>query len=122
MEHRALIARINEICDPLENIGHRVQSLVLLVKDHFDHENAILRKIIDGGSEIPASVKAVSADAIREHIYDHEIALARLKAIGQAVADAGVDELPRHCEALQRWFIDHAVKHDAHLRSVLQTL
>jgi hemerythrin-like metal-binding protein len=124
MEHRGLIARINEICtgEPIENIEHRVQSLTLFVKDHFDHENAALRKIIEGGPEISAGAKAVSADALLEHIHEHEIALARLTAIGQAIVDAGVDELPRHREDLKRWFIDHAVKHDSHLKSVFQAL
>ena len=121
-EHQSLIARINDICSvqPVENIEDRLQALTLFVKDHFDHENAVLRKIIDGGPEIPASAKAVSADAILDHIYGHEIALARLRAIEQAIVESGGDERPRHCEALQRWFIDHAIKHDAHLKSVFQ--
>lgn len=121
-EHRGLVARINEICsgEPVENIAQRIHSLTLFVKDHFDHENAALRKIIAGGPEIPVRAKAASADAIMEHIHDHGIALAQLKAIGQAVVDAGIDELPRHCQALQIWFIDHAIKHDALLKSVFQ--
>lgn len=120
MEHRNLVARINEICsgEALDNIEHRIQSLMLFVKDHFDHENAALRKIIDSGPEIPASAKAVSAEVILEHIHEHEISLAKLRAIGQAIVDAGVNE--RHREALKSWFIDHATRHDAHLKSLFQ--
>jgi hemerythrin-like metal-binding protein len=122
MEHRDLIARINEICsgEAIENIEHRIQSLVLFVKDHFEHESAALRKIIDGSLEITASAKTVSADAILDHIHDHEISLAKLRAIGQAIVDAGVNE--RNREALKLWFIDHAIRHDAHLKSVFQAL
>jgi hemerythrin-like metal-binding protein len=124
MEHRGLLASINEICTgkPVENIEHRVQSLMLLVKNHFDHEDATLREIIERGPEIPAGARAVSREAIWEHIRGHEIALARLTAIGQAIVNTGVDDLPRHCENLKRWFINHAVKHDAHLKSVFQAL
>jgi hemerythrin-like metal-binding protein len=123
-EHMGLIARINEVCANRTTGGRRslVEGLIQDVRHHFEHEDEILQKVVEGDSRISSDAKAMSQSAILEHIAEHARALIQLEALTAKFAAADIDDLPQHYDALKSWFIDHAVKHDAHLKAVFQAM
>jgi hemerythrin len=88
-------------------------SLVLFARLHFEHQDTVLRDTLAG--EFPPRANQALIDM---RTGAHEIALARLSAIGNAMAKAPANEMPRHYQALKLWFIEHAVSHNPHLNDV----
>jgi hemerythrin-like metal-binding protein len=126
-EHRGLMASINNFRtaqsqDDVERRWMLFQSLVLLAEHHFDHEDAVLRKIVEGGPEISEEAKSVSETAIREHISAHGVALAQLRAMGHSIESRTTSEPPAFYNSLKAWFVDHAINHDSYLKTVFQAL
>jgi hemerythrin len=129
-EHGRLVDLINEI-HAAELAGDARQVACLLdtfrkaTAEHLGRENAVMREVerqaaqAAGGRQ--AFLEAMSAAVIDEHIVEHTRSLQQLDAIIRAfhsAADAGM----RPGDALKDWFVDHAVKHDAHLKAVFQAM
>jgi hemerythrin len=114
-ELRGLLASINNFrtIGSTRNFELRCvlfHSLMLFAQQHFEHEDRILRDSVSG--EFPA---CSNQTLIERRTGPHEIALAHLNAIGNAMAKAPANEMPRHYKALKRWFIEHVVGHNPHL-------
>jgi CheY-like chemotaxis protein/hemerythrin len=123
-EHRCMVELINDVFAAAHAKSDRQPELLDLLgavtTEHIRHENAILWELrqgtcaeLPGRASSPILVKAKAAAAFDEHMAEHE------KLIGQfyKVRSLPTDEL---CETLQRWFLDHATRHDAHLRAIFQ--
>lgn len=126
-EHRELICRINDICAQRAEDHPRVrhslfQTLLQFVERHFAHEDGILRKVAQASAGTSEDAKTISRATIREHIASHALSLANLKVIGERITNATSDELQPQYDALKIWFINHAVKHDAHLKAMFQAM
>jgi hemerythrin-like metal-binding protein len=127
-EHRSLVEAINAVSAAFDanesptQIRDRLSALKIAITRHLRHESAILEKLKAGTyadapawQNTPAFVKAMSEAAIEEHVADHVDSLAR---IGTIVADATRGS----CLDLKSWFVDHAIKHDSHLKSIFQAM
>lgn len=125
-EHRRLIEYINQIwarLDAGEDFKERTQDLYALTrvaKEHFDRESGILREILVG--ETTPDAQDVAASAIREHIGSHEAALNELASIVADIRKSLPEDCGKSCDALVRWFVNHSINYDAHLKSVFQAL
>jgi hemerythrin len=136
-EHKLIIETIGELWAAVEDevtphlVAERLTALMEIVEKHFRHENAVLREIIATGNA-PSSkrrrrsqspLKAMSANALNDHINDHQASLHRLTSIigNEGGAKAGASAFERRGE-LVAWFLDHAVKHDAHLKAIFQAM
>ena len=132
LAHHCLIDRINEVhsaeCAKQSPSQMRplLGALNRMAADHFQHENSVLNRInfgpLPSGADERAFLKAVVGAAIVEHTASHKRSLHQLNTIirdfyaglGSVEQDLSLD--------LKAWFIDHAVKYDAHLREVFKTL
>lgn len=130
-EHRAIIQTINSICD-LESkkdgmlrLAPLLQSLVTTTEQHFDHENLVLNIILADIAVEKFSqdeLGLMSESVLAEHIGDHARTLKELKLmveVAQSNQRISHDDI---CEGLRNWFIGHAIKSDAHLKSVFQAI
>jgi hemerythrin len=135
-EHKRIIEAIGELWQAVDEevtpdrTAERLNALMAIVEEHFRHENAVLHEMMATGNA-PSSkrrrrqqshLKAMSATALNEHIKDHQTSLHRLTSIirdDRATADALAVERRRELVA---WFLDHAVKHDAHLKAIFQAM
>ena len=130
-EHRAIIDAINGIAEMQagEADNARLRPLLCALKEkvaaHFEHENAMLREIAACTGSLRSSQRflaAMSEALVLEHLSEHAEALSLLDSmICETLAMSGV---PPHVldERLAHWFVNHAVKHDAHLKTLFQTL
>jgi hemerythrin len=127
-EHKYLVEAINGIFAAFDaNLPHteirsHLNELKTAITKHLRHESVVLERIKNGvcddaehGRRPPVYVKAMSAAAIEEHIAEHVDSLAR---VGALVADASHTS----CLELKAWFVDHAIKHDSHLKSIFQAM
>jgi hemerythrin len=127
-EHQRMVALINDIAAAVEqDIGadefaDLVQRLRGVTIEHFQHEDAILWELRSGTypgfrefQRTPPFVKAMAEAAFDEHMAEHEAMLRQMEA---------VKTLPRAelCETLKTWFVDHAIKHDSHLKAIFQAM
>jgi hemerythrin-like metal-binding protein len=126
-EHRDMINRINQLCADLDakedmTLKHPdLRALTQAVKEHFDHEGAVLKEVVSGTSaSIPA--KTVGETMMNEHVSAHERALADLHAIVGNIKRSSLDRLPDYCDDLTKWFVDHSIKYDSHLKTVFQAM
>jgi hemerythrin len=130
-EHRGLMEIINKLCAAVltklepEELRAVADELRRATKIHFRHENAVLKKIgADMGSATQsrrfreADLIAMTAAALRDHVAEHGRALTSLESILRPCR-AGSGELA-HCAELKDWFVQHAIKHDAHIKAILQ--
>jgi hypothetical protein len=63
----------------------------------------------------------MSAAVIGEHIVDHARSLQQLGSIIRAFHSTPA-EGKQIGDALRGWFVEHAVKYDAHLKAVFQAM
>ena len=128
-EHRRLIAAINDVCAACDG-GGSAESLRALLKaveretvKHLTHENTVMHELFAGTAHhVAGEVKAMTKRAIDGHVAEHERNLADLRAIMQKAEsepDCGAAHI---CAELKRWFLDHAVKYDSHLKAIFQAL
>jgi hemerythrin len=129
-EHLRLVGLINDIhvADLAGNAG-QVACLLDMFRqaaaEHLGHENAVMREVesraaqVTGGRE--AFLEAMSAAVICEHIIDHTRSLQQLDAIIRAF-HATADTGAQVGDALKAWFVEHAIKYDAHLKAVFQAM
>ena len=131
-EHRSLVDCINEIhtaqCakQPSDQMKSLLNTLHRITGEHFQHENSIMNRINSGplpsGVDKRVFLKAMVDAAIVEHSANHKRSLHQLNTtIRDFNAGFGAVEQELSLD-LREWFIDHAVKYDAPLRRVFQTL
>lgn len=127
-----MVAAINEIHlaqqsgQPFKHISMLLDGFRQTTLEHLQHENTAMCEVSERaarskGSHL-SSVKAMSEAVIGEHIAEHARSLQKLDSIIHnfiSEADAGSQKLG---DALRAWFIEHAVKYDAHLKAVFQAL
>jgi len=92
---------------------------------HFSHESAILRQIIAATSTARRSqtfLAAMGQALVEEHLAEHDLALAALGSIIRATLSEKVPQMSPPGEILTHWFVNHAIKHDAHLKTLFQTI
>lgn len=126
-QHRELINHINWIYaalnakEPMAQWRNQLDTMIRLAKAHFAYESAVLAEII-GSASAPEAVKFVGETAIHEHIAAHDSTLNELAAIAANIARSGPGDMPQLGEQLVRWFIDHSIKYDSHLKTVFQAM
>ena len=130
-EHRLIIQAINNICASCDEKGDPQELSLLFNKlkettgKHFEHENAILRAVVAyTASERRGHVfiGAISQAVITEHIEEHAQAFIILESmIRDALPDTRPNAQPLR-EILSHWFVNHAVKNDAHLKTLFQVM
>lgn len=127
-EHREIMLAIGRVAEA-GNDHTRLRSLLCDVKQktaaHFAHENAMLHEIAAAtlsARQRGKFIAAMSQALIDEHVAEHDVALASLEfMIRRTLADNSA-KAPALGETLTHWFVNHAVKHDAHLKTLFQTI
>jgi hemerythrin len=127
-QHRGLVDLINNIDSAVSpagnpgNLANLLRSLRAAAVEHIRSENAVLWEISSGTYQplrdrprTPHFLKAMAEAAFDTHIAEHDVLLGQLDAI----IGGPVDALR---EALKAWFVDHAIKHDAHLKTIFQAM
>jgi hemerythrin len=130
-EHRRLVALINEIhgaefSGDAGQIGHLLDAFWCATLEHLSHENTVMRELKDqaaraaGGQQV--FLEMMSTAVISEHIAEHVRGLQHLDAIVCAFHSAADVAVHQVGDALRGWFVEHAVKYDAHLKAVFQAM
>lgn len=132
-DHRRLVTAINDICAAAESTEPRarlqplLEAFRLLAEDHFKREDVVLREAVDRAKDphqersLTADyLKAVSDTALDEHRGAHAMALKDLGSIIRSLGLGGAPAGSTICIDLKQWFVDHATKHDAHLKTIFQ--
>jgi hemerythrin len=127
-EHRRMVTLINDIAaavhanmnaDPFDDLLRQLEDATV---EHFRHENTILWELRSGAyaglrdsQRAPPFVKAMAEAAFDEHMAEHESMLRQM---------ASLKGLPRDAlsETLKTWFVEHAIKHDSHLKAIFQAM
>jgi hemerythrin-like metal-binding protein len=129
-EHRRLVELINDVIaavhskteseQPSDLLPNLLQTLRETAVAHLRNENAILWELRQGTytglrshARTPQFVKAMAGAAFDEHMAEHEKLLSQFD-------DAIALPLDTLCETLKSWFLDHAIKHDSHLKTIFQ--
>ncbi len=133
--HRRLIDTINALCAAIEGkqgpkqLRDLADALKLEAADHFGHEDAVLQEIIGDvvhaapqRREMRAHLKSMSDAALIEHIHEHGRQLTRLDLILRAQDPAIGPGTTSLFDELSDWFVKHAIKQDAHLKTILQAM
>jgi hemerythrin-like metal-binding protein len=129
-EHRGIVDAIGEIADAADiSDAARLRALLCASKEkvaaHFAHEDAILREIQAFTASARRNQKflaAMTEALIEDHIGGHRNAA---KILDDMIRDTlrekscQVDPLAHR---LTHWFVNHAVKHDARLKTLFQTM
>jgi|SRR5579859_6554957 len=116
-EHRKMVEVINEICVRTEagwreSIGPLLRELQFVSEMHFRNEEAVLARI---AAEIDQKhLQTVVRLAIAQHASAHHEDLNKLQGLA-----AGTDNY-EICEELKSWFVDHAIREDAQVKTILQ--
>jgi hemerythrin len=130
-EHREIMQAIRAIAEALDSDcdAARLRPLLCALKEkaaaHFSHEDAILREIVAYTSTARSSQKflaTMSQALVEEHCSEHARAANVLDAM---IRDTLRDVHPAPASLggmLTHWFVNHAVKHDAHLKMLFQTM
>lgn len=127
-EHRILVQLINDVDDAAranvssERLAPLLHTLGRAVEDHFRTENSVLWELradtYEGLKRSPEARRIVAGMAnsvFDEHMAEHASLLGRFEEIVRASREAIGD-------MLKSWFIDHAVKQDAHLKAIFQAM
>ena len=127
-EHRDIMCAIERIAAAGDNHS-RLRPLLCELKEktsaHFAHESAILREIVAATSSSRHSQKFVAAMSqalIEEHLAEHDVALTSLEFMIRRTLSENSQDLPAIGQTLTHWFVNHAVKHDSHLKTLFQTI
>ena len=131
-EHRRLVALINDLCtcvttrDAMEIAG-RLRALTAEAKRHLGHETLVLRDfrrdLEDRANQhVPQHLKTSMAAAIEDHIADHITLRGRLAEVTRTVRNGRWAEGTSLCQVVELWFLDHAVKYDMQIKTILQSM
>jgi hemerythrin len=130
-EHRRLVARINDLCtcvtkrDAAE-IASRLHALTTEAESHLKHETLVLREfrrdLEDPNHHVSRQEKATIAAAIEDHVADHITLRHRLAEVTRTVREGRWAEGDALCQVVEMWFLDHAVKYDIQIKSIVQLM
>lgn len=127
-EHRKImlaISRIAEAGDSQTELRPLLCELKQKAEAHFAHESTILREIAASTSTACRSRKFIAAMShalVEEHLAEHDVALASLEFMIRRTLADNPAKTPGLSETLTHWFVNHAVKHDSHLKTLFQTI
>jgi len=134
-DHRHLIDSINEVQSamearhPAEKMRPLLERLALSTEAHFHHENTVLEEIRDSVKVAPpklrrqrAHLKALSDLALGAHILEHRSSLIKLVWITRVPRTDHEVWGPDLCANLRDWFLEHAIKYDADLKTIFQAM
>ena len=128
-EHRRLVADINDIChayragQPPKRLHALLNSLATDTKRHLAHEDAVLREFsAEAKRPTRAILKAITDAAVEQHIAAHDQSFAQLGVIMRAAGPKTPDAASVLCAELTKWFLDHAIKYDSHLKTIFQAM
>ena len=131
-EHRRLVSLINELStsattrDATE-IARRLRALTAETRRHLDHETRVLRKFgrdleDPPNRHLPHQLRATIAAAIEDHVVDHIALRDRLAVATQTVRNSRLAEGTSVCQDVEMWFLDHAVKYDIQIKTIMQSI
>ena len=127
-EHREIMFAIGRIAGGGDDQA-RLRPLLCDLKQktaaHFAHEDAILREIVASTTSLrnrQRFLAAMSEALVQEHLSGHVEALSVLDSMICDTLRSGDAQLRALGESLAHWFVCHAVKHDAHLKTLFQTI
>lgn len=131
-EHRHLVESVNEIyaaecaAQTPGQLTRLLEALRFSVERHFKHENLIMREMSRDADPSPESkidqLKAMTDAVIDEHVAEHAHELFKLDEIIRAVPVGSDSTELGVSHKLKSWFVDHAIKYDAHLKAVFQAM
>ena len=122
-EHQRLLGIINQIHESEAGSAssrtlNLLGALYLTAMEHFRHENSLMRDIIVGAYLPHDGCKKISEATINEHCAEHARALIELENM---LYGHPPDDRAHLAARLRLWFVDHATKHDAHLRTFFRS-
>ncbi len=122
IEHERLLGFINRIYEAESNgasqqILNLLNALYLTAMEHFRHENSLMRDIIAGAYPPRGGCGNISEAIVNEHCAEHAHSLIELESMLHSFDSNRKADLANR---LRDWFVDHATKHDAHLRTFFQ--
>ncbi len=131
-QHSRLVELMNEIHaaerakQALHQLAPLLSTLRLAMEDHLRHENAVMREISERAKSSHAKhtayLKAMSDAVIHEHIAEHAQTLSKLDAILHVHRSGTGPAQSTLAHDLKIWFLEHAIKYDAHLKAVFQAM
>jgi hemerythrin-like metal-binding protein len=117
-EHRRTVELINEICIRAEagwreSIDSLLRELQFVSEMHFRNEETVLARI---AAKIDQKhLQTVVRLAIEQHAREHRRQLDKLQDMVMRTDDHEI------CESLKSWFVDHVVREDAQVKTILQS-
>jgi len=127
-EHHRMVTLINRIIAAIDagETEERRRELMKALREatieHLRHENAILWELRSGTyaalrnrPRTQQFLKAMAEAAFDEHMAEHDSMLDQIDYVRRLPLD-------QLCETLKTWFLDHAIKHDSHLKAIFQAM
>jgi len=134
-EHRHLVELIGRFCaaahagESTARLTHHLDAIKIATRAHLRSENAVLRELKAKVGRpkadrraAPRHLGAVTDAAIEVHIAEHRTMLKGLTAFANRLDGMSQADRPGLCADIKAWFLEHAVKHDAHLKTIFQAL
>lgn len=134
-EHRDLVELIAQFCaavyagDGHARLPGHLKAIERATRDHLRSENAVLRELKGKARHssparhaAPRHLGAATDAAIEDHIAEHRTMLKGLTAFANRLDGMTQADGPALCADIKAWFLEHAVKHDAHLKTIFQAL
>jgi hemerythrin len=131
-EHRRLVVLINDLCTCVvtrdaDEIATRLRTLTTEAKAHLEHETVVLREFRrdleePSNQHVPRQLKTTIAAAIEDHVADHIILQRRLAEVTRTVRNGRWVEGSSLCQLVEMWFLDHAVKYDIQIKTIIQSM
>jgi hemerythrin len=97
-------------------------------REHMHDEDSILREI-DASIRKPSAkgrskrfLKAVTDAALTAHIAEHANLMREFDALAKKLQIARSIPHSELCADIKAWFLDHAIKHDAHIKTIFQSM
>jgi hemerythrin len=129
-EHREIVDAITRIAETSDTSDPaHLRALLCALKEkatsHFVHEDAILREVLAFTASARGTQKflgAMSEALIEDHIGGHRNAAKILDDMIRDTLREKSCQVDTLVHRLTHWFVNHAVKHDAHLKTLFQTM
>lgn len=129
-EHREIVDAIGQISEAADTSDPaRLRPLLCTLKEkataHFAHEDAILREVLAFTASARGTQKflaAMSEALIEDHLAGHANAAKILDEMIRDTLRETSGQADALIQRLMHWFVNHAVKHDAHLKTLFQTM
>src|SRR5207248_2651191 len=108
-------------------IARRLRALTVEAKSHLEHETSVLlafRRDLESRStqQVSRRLKTAMAAAIEEHMADHVSLRDRLAEVTRTVRNGRWAEGTSLCQVVEMWFLDHAVKYDIQIKTIIQSM